>query len=326
MDSFITVAGIMIVLVAFLFVGLFLKRAGLVKSEHVSSLIGILLYAGQSMLSAKPFVTSKIVPDLALTEFMLVALAVSLAGQIIVFLVARLVFIKYKRPSDADIYTFAAVFSNAGFVGLPFLEMLTGGNDYALIFGVIYNVAFNMLIWTLGIYILTGDVKAISIRKAFVNPAILPLLVAIPMFYFPIINVFKYQPYTKLVTYLADLCAPLSMIIVGIRMSEMNIKELFSGAGVYVSAGLRLIVAPLLLIGVAMLLKLTGYFEGEMARYALSAPVLLMSLPPAASLIVFTERCGRDSHPAVKSFLGATLISVITVPLIAMLMTAVGLL
>ena len=65
--------------------------------------------------------------------------------------------------------------------GHTFLKMLTD-KPQAVLFAVIYNVVFNMLIWTLGIYILTGDKSSISV-KGFLNPAILPLFVALPLYF-----------------------------------------------------------------------------------------------------------------------------------------------
>ena len=110
----------------------------------------------------------------------------------------------------------------------------------------------------------------------------------------------------------------------GIRLADMGIKQAFVGAGNYLSSFVRLIIAPAILLGIAVFLKNIPYFS-QNGLFFLSVPIILMSMPVAATLVAFAEKTKRAIVESTRVILTSTIISTITIPLIILLVQAAGL-
>ncbi|HHW89975.1 MAG TPA: hypothetical protein GX745_03625 [Clostridiales bacterium] len=313
----------MVSLIALIIPGYALRKAKMFSDGAVSAFVSLLLYVCQPMITLSSFLEQDAAPTSKTSIFMGLSFLFSLAGHLVVFFVAKLIFFKWKNKENASAYIFATFLTNSGFLGIPFIKMLTD-KPQAVLFAVIYNVVFNMLIWTLGIYLLTGDKSAISVKKAFINPAILPLFVALPLYFFPPINIISGTPIANAISLLANISAPLSMVVVGIRLADMGIKEAFKGWGNYLSSFVGLVLAPAILLAAAVLLKNIPYFNQNDLLF-LAVPVILMSMPTAASLVAFAEKTNRAQIESTRVFLTSTILSALTIPLIILVVGAAGL-
>ena len=307
----------MLSLIALIIPGYALRKTKLFSDGAVSTLVSLLLYVCMPMITLNSFLDQTTPPTSQTAIFMGLCFAFSFLGHLIIFLVAKLVFFKWKNKENASAYIFASTFTNAGFLGIPFIKILTPIPE-AVLYAVIFNVVFNMLIWTLGIYILTGEKSSISLKKAFINPSIIPLFIALPLYFIPSINIISGTHIHNAISLLANMAAPLSMIVVGIRLADMGIKQAFVGAGNYLSSFVRLIIAPAILLGIAVFLKNIPYFS-QNGLFFLSVPIILMSMPVAATLVAFAEKTKRAIVESTRVILTSTIISTITIPLIILL-------
>ena len=66
-------------------------------------------------------------------------------------------------PADQATERFGAAFSNAGFIGIPLVQM-TFGNE-AVFYVSSFVALLNILQWTYGVMLLTGDRKYFSFQK-----------------------------------------------------------------------------------------------------------------------------------------------------------------
>lgn len=327
---------IMAVLFAFMVPGFALKKLNFIGEGGTFTLSNILLYVCQPALAVKAFcvfgaddweIVQSVSKLTLLKNFGIVA-AITVVAMGLMYGLCRLIFIKAKNRQAANVYSFIAVFSNCGFFGVPFVEMFTDGNPLAVMYVMVFNVIFNFLCWTLGVALITGSVKNIKIKKLVCNPAIISCFVAILLFFVPKINIFMIDKVSELRVfpqYLAYMTAPLSMIIVGIRLAETTPKQLFCNKGVYLAGVLRLIIAPFLTLLVGMPFwgilgqgAASGYEE-----YVYLAPVIAMTMSPAASVVAMAERFGGDKQTATAAFVTNTLLSIITVPLVISAVTAI---
>ena len=267
MTEIITKTGlIMLVLIAFALAGFLLRKTNLVKADSLGALSNILLYLCQPMLSVKAFAVNPVAPSGKLIlNFLYVALF-SFAAILLAFAVSKLVFLFMKDEQERkkrDILVFIGTFSNCTFIGLPFVEMFTGGNSEAMMYVIIFGVVFNILLWTLGAYLITQDKSQISLKRAFLNPCSIGSAIGFVLFAVPQINIFdmpKVKELQQIVTYTGNMTAPLSMLIVGVRLAELNLRELFCDKRIYLAAFVRLIVSFGLTYLLILPFKLTGVF------------------------------------------------------------------
>ena len=105
-----------------------------------------------------------------------------------------------------------------------------------------------------------------KITRALFNPTSVALFISLPLFLLlkrPLAELFEAGTYAQAFTdkllfsfdLLGNTVTPLAMIVLGIRLSEMKLKEMFASAPVYLAAAFKLILMPLLVI--LMLLPLS---------------------------------------------------------------------
>ncbi|MDF2877663.1 MAG: family transporter [Clostridia bacterium] len=216
-----------------------------------------------------------------------------------------------KDRSERGVYSFAIVFSNAGFMGYPVLQALFGKE--AIFYGAVYNITFNILLYTLGIKLMEmkGDIKSKFNLRHLINPGITASAIGLILFITGI-------PLPKFVIGTIDavgsLCTPLSMITIGAMLSGLPIRKMFSGVKVYLLASTRLIVLPLLTF---CLLKYILRIEDS---WLLAIPVIVAGMPVASNAAMMAKQYDNNSEIASQTILVSTLFSAVTIPLLAYLL------
>ncbi len=316
-ESFIRILLIMGVLIAFIAPGYILRKKKMIGEGALGALSNILLYACQPLMMIKALAVNDVRPTLTATTNIFIVFLLSAVSMIVVYFISRIVFKGVKDVKKRDVYSFTSVFSNCGFIGIPFVDIMTDGNGEALMFLAVYNLSFNILVWTLGVYLMTQNVKDVNLKRAFLNPAMIGSYVGLLLFFIPQINIFTLENTSQLAqipVYMASTTSVLSMIIVGIRMADIPLKEIVTDIGSYISAGVRLIISPLVTIAILILIDLfVAPFE---YGYVWLAVVIGSAMSPAASVVAYAEKFDGDGKTATVSFILGTFLSIITIPVL----------
>ena len=157
-ESFITVAGQVVVLFLLIGVGFVLTKLNMLKESAVSALTDIALYIATPTVIIRAFCSMEYSPsvlgDLGLS--FLVSLSIHL-----LFIVMSILLLRTKDFDKRKVIRFAVIFSNAGFMSLPLQEALLGKDG--VFHGAIYVAVFNIVLWTWGILLMSGDKSKISV-------------------------------------------------------------------------------------------------------------------------------------------------------------------
>lgn len=331
-EIFLKATLITLALLLFAVPGFVLKKLNMLGDGAKTTLGNILLYVCQPALiiaaftvfSDEDYAAILATPRTELLCNFAITAVISLLALLLVFGLCKLIFIKHQNRGAADVYTYIATFSNCGFLGVPFVKMFTDGNAVAVMYIMVFNIVFAVLIWTLGVYLITHNVKDISAKKVLLNPTIIASAVALLMFFVPQINFFMIDGCKELQILpqaLSTMTAPLAMILVGVALAELPIKSIFANPAVYVSAALRLIAAPLITFGLAAVFYniSAGYVGGlNNTDYIFLAPVIAMAMSPASLVVAMTEHYNGEKALSTAAYVNNTLLSIITVPLIVM--------
>jgi len=151
-----------------------------------------------------------------------------------------------------------------------------------------------------------------SIKRAFLNPPSLVLLIALPLFF---LKVSLPSMVLGALDTIGGLTTPLSLIILGIRLAEIKPKEIFTSGRVYLSAFIKLIVVPA--VTLAIMLGVERIFP--IGSLTVVSMFMIMGMPTASSVIMFSEMFGGDSHESAKCILFTALLSILTIPLMALI-------
>jgi len=320
LSNFLQVLLIMVVLIVFMIPGYIMRKKKMLGDESLVSLSNILLYVCQPFLMVKAFAVNPVSPTQSLLINVLWTVLFSIISMLITFGLSRLAFRKEKNLMKKNVYTFAAMFSNCGFIGIPFIDILTGGDSVSIMFVGVYNFAFNILIWTLGVYFMTGDKKSINLKKAFLNPSMIGSYIGLLLMFIPQINIFAMSNLSvlkEIPVYFSCMTSVLSMFIVGIRLADMPLKSIFTDKNAYISAFLRLIVTPVLTF--FMIMFVDTFISAFYLVGMWLAVVVSSAMSPASSVVAYAEAFGGDKETAARSFVLGTALSVITIPILVSL-------
>ena len=255
-DVLITVFSLVLLAVP----GFILAKLKILPEKASETLSVIVLYVAQTLLVVMSFQNKEYTSELGLN--MLYVAGITVFIHFIMFAVLHFIFIKKSRDDRVRVVKFASVFSNCGFMGFPFLQSLFTDPvicSETLIYGAVIISVFNILTWTVGVYMMTGDAKQVSAKKVFLNPVIIGVIIGFLLFIILKRPVLSYLPEgsagykitEKIVSSLnkiADMVTPLSMLVIGIKLANVNLKQLFMDKLAYISTGLKLVFMSLISI------------------------------------------------------------------------------
>lgn len=237
-------------------------------------------------------------------KLLLISSAVAIAFIVVSILVSRFVTKdKYLR----NIYTYGLSFSNFGFMG------------NAIVSSLFPDVFFEYIIFTLPLWILiyiwgaprlliADAEKKQTLKeslKQFINPMFVSLIIGMIIGFSGI----KLPKWTvSLFSASADCMSPIAMILTGIAVSAISLKKTFTNISIYIISIVRLVVMPLMLIGVNYFINLPD------AIYICA--LCSVSMPLGLNTIVIPSGYGKDTSVAAGMALVSHLLSVITIPII----------
>lgn len=291
------------VLLALAVPGFILRKMKMLNETAISSFVVLLMYVNQPFLLVNSFLTSEYSSDILIN--MAIVLLLSFFFLLLMFFIAKVFYNRHPDLDSKKVYSYAVIFSNCGFMGIPVIQSLFPGNSEALIYVALFNIAFNTLNWTLGIYILSGRKEYISLKKVALNPATIAVSIGLILFFF---KVPMPQEISKGISLIGNMTTPMAMIVTGIRLAEMPFKEIFKGFNIYIVSFLRLIMSPIVTFTILSVFTIAPLIK--------SVLIIIMAMPCAVTTIAFSERYGANSKEGVKCVLLSTILSVITIPIL----------
>lgn len=302
LDHFLVVLTQVGVLFALMSVGFVCNRMKVFGVETIRGLTAILFLVVTPALMIhvfqRPFDQAKLC---ALGE----TAALSFLIQAIGVFAARLVCVRDDASRERTL-RFAVIFSNVGFMGIPLQQAVLG--DEGVFFGGIYVAAFNVLCWTYGLRMMSGQKGQGGLFHIVFNPGLSGILIGLPLFLCSArLPVVLGEP----VRMLASLNTPLAMLVLGYYLAESNILRTLRVAQVWLTIALRLVALPLVAVGLlAVLLRVCDGLD----RTMLVSLIIAAAAPAAALTTVFAVRYGRDVSISVGTVALTSLLSALTIP------------
>lgn len=243
-------------------------------------------------------------PQMAGGELVLVVGAVFLLfaiGGILGWGIARLLPLDKQDRAVAWLSVF---FMNNVFIGFPVVEALFGQS--AIFCASLSNLPFNLLLFSIGVTRLRAGHGRMTLREVF-SPALIGTLIAIAIFLFRI-------PVPGLVgdtiKALSGATVPLSMIIVGISLSQVPVGKALRDWKAYAVSLVRLILCP-----IVVRLVLGLFLEGT----TLGVLTVIACCPSAAMITILCVRYGMDDTFASRVNFLSTILCAVTLPVMTSL-------
>lgn len=291
-----------IVLFLIMIVGFIAKNKDIINSQVSKKLSELLLYITSPFLVITSF-NFKFSMDMLTNAGIVFIFAV--IAHIFSIVLGMIAFRKYPDRIKS-VLKFITIFPNCGFMGFPVLESIFG--KIGIFYGSIYVVVFNLFIWTYGVMLFSGSREKGSLKELMLNPGIISVFIGIIIFLF---SIELPDPIFNTLDLVGGMTAPLSMLIVGALLADVDFKKLFYGSEIYYGSFIRLIFVPLIALAA---LRLIG-----MDEQLLKICVILVAMPAAANTAIFAEKYGADSILASRCVAVSTIFSMLTMPFIVSL-------
>ena len=306
MSFLVTLSAVAIMLI-YAVPGFLLIKTKLVKGEHIPSFSKLLMFVCQPCITVYSFRQVAFAPESLKNIGICFALAMGLQlGMVLLYFIL----LKRKRRDIIwRIVNLASVLSNCAFLGIPILEALLPEHPEALAYSSVFGVAMTLIGWSVGMYIISLDTKYIKPKKILLNPGTIGFGVALIMYFFSIRLPVGME---DMLTLLGRMSTPLCMIIMGMRLATVRIKDVFCDARQYLAVILNQILFPLLAFGIMYLMPISVIIKQSV--------VILCACPVASMVQNYAELVGKGNDKAANMVLLGTMSSIITVPLICLIL------
>lgn len=298
--------GVMFLLMA---IGVFIRKKGIVSVESARQFSNFALFIITPALLVNVF-QRDFHPEMA-ASIALSALLVAVFHLLAALLTRPL----FPHRGDGDdrsaVARLGAISSNCGFMGIPLMTAAMG--EDSMIFAAIYIGIFNIYIWSHGVMLLRRDGR-IRWKEILLSPGVLGASLGVLLYLLQI-----RLPGLLLDTlgFLSGMNTPLPMVITGVLIADLAVGETLRDLRLYFTAFVRLVGLPLVMLGLMLLARVPGWFDG--APTVVLAMVISVSCPVAISTVMMPTRFGGDAQYGAKLVALSTLLSIFTIPAVASL-------
>jgi predicted permease len=221
---------------------------------------------------------------------------------------------KANLPEDQKgVYEGLIVFGNQGFIGYAILFILLG--DIGILYTAVFNFLYIILIWTYGIYVVGRQNTSFSWKWLVFNPGVIATIIGFLLFVLP------YQwpaSFHRLFETVGLPTVPLSMLIIGILLANLNKKEVLGyiqSPHLWYSVVMRLICIPLCLVPFIFIID---------QKILLLVAVLVAATPSAPTIALYARKYGGDPYFASVGSAVSTILSMLTLTLLYGLLKLLG--
>lgn len=296
--------------------GLFLNKIGMLPNASTKYLFPLLVQVTAPCMILRAMVSAELTPEL-----MDSSVAV-LLGSVIFFAAALIVAyplvtktrLGRNHPKDSGVYLCLITMVNNGFMGMPIALVLYG--ERALYLMVLFNVVLTAWIFSAGfVQVHLGDPGAtgLSVLKSHLKSMINPAMIASLAGLFLIFSGLKLPSFVlEFIDPVADMCVPLSMIVVGVQLGESDLKTLLTRGDLWYIAFLKLIFVPALTTAALLFIPIPD--EAKLALAFGSA------FPSGVMVTAIAAQEGKNATLASEGVAFTTALSMGTIPLAAFVM------
>lgn len=301
------------VLFLLILVGIIARKSGVVSDDFRKDLSKFIIYVAMPVFIVNAIGISfqgrniknviGISNKLILLSLLMYALAIGLS-----FIMAR--FMKVNID-ERNVMQYSIVFSNVGFMGYPVIDVLYGTEG--VFYAAIYNLPFNVFVWTIGVYLISrgkDNSKDTKLLNKVLNPGVVSIIIGFALFIFDI-----RLPYTltQSIQLIGGLTTPLAMILIGLTLSTVNLKDIVKDNRCFIITAFRLAIFPAMFY---LILRFLG-FEG----YLLNIPVIISAMPVAINGAIFAMNYDSDYIFATKLVFLSSSLCLFTIPILIQILS-----
>lgn len=286
-------------------VGYALVKTGLLKSEESKVISNIVVYVCMPCVTVDAF---QIEMTKDKVQGLLLAVVVAAVVHAVMIGLVKLL----GRPLGFNsIEKASMIYSNSGNLVIPLVASVLGKEW--VFYTSAYTLVQTMLVWTHGVSVISGESQK-DIRKIVTNPNIIALFLGFFLFVsgiqLPVIV-------GSCVSSLGDMIGPVSMLVIGMLIGNVNLLWVFRQKRIYLICLIRLVVVPVAAAAAMAVIKHLGIHRD--AGNILLVVLLATAAPAAAMVTQLAQLYGKDAKYASVINVMSVIFCIVTMPLMVLL-------
>ena len=221
-------------------------------------------------------------------------------GMFLLSGLVALVIVPLLRPpaGDRGVYLFETMCGNVTYIGIPVCAAVLGGN--AAFYGSLLNIPYNLLCFSLGIWLLAGKLPL----KKILNPAFLSGVAAAILY---LLRVPVPSVLLDGCAFIGQATSPCAMLVIGSVLGSVPFKEIFTEWRAIPYVLIRLVGLGALMALLLSFLDVDPVLKGVL--------ILMASMPAATNSTMLCTIYGGNRALSAKLIFLSTALSIVTIPL-----------
>lgn len=312
LDTFLATISSMMVMLMCIVIGFILRKSGLLPENTTSVLSKLVLYVFAPAQIINAFVKNCTVESIQ-SEYLLIlygCVAVTMGLAIGIPLSSLFA----KDLDERNIYRYALVFANCGYLGNAVVELVLG--QAALYQYILFNLPLNMVIYTWGFRVLTPVAKRQkqNFLKSLLQPSVVAMIIGMALGLSGLGKVLPEFAGTTL-SNLAVCMGPAAMLLTGFTIGGFAFGSLFRNRKVYFATALRLLVLPCVVVAVLYLLGAD--------KQTLILAMVAFGAALGLNTVVIPAAYDGDTHTGASMAVISHMAAVVTIPLLYALLNRI---
>lgn len=233
---------------------------------------------------------------LSFAEVLLLAVGYNVISIIISFSSWRKTEIRRQKP-----LRYGTIVSNGGFLGNPVIEGIYGTEG--LFYASVFLLPGRIVMWSIGTSCFMKGGEGNLLKKILTHPCIVAIYLGLAA----MVSGIEFPVFLEnTISGISNCNTPLSMMLVGMMLAEMNPRGLIDRTMVRYTA-VRLVVIPAIVFAITAFLEVAPLFRG--------IAVIIAGMPAPVTTALLSSKYDGDEEYATGMIFLTTVLSLFTLPL-----------
>lgn len=293
-ENMINMQMMMFLLVA---IGFFIRKKGIVNTEGRMNMIDLCLNITLPFNVLYSFMRKW---DWNLFKACGIILLLSIGFNVISVFFSAILY-KKKEEQQQKPLKYGTIISNSGFLGNPMVEGIYGSDG--LLYAALFMLPVRIVMWTIGIAVFLKGKNDKLWKNILTHPCIVAIYVGVII----MVSGIQFPVFVeKTITGISNCNTPLSMMLIGMMLAEVNPKGLIDKTMVFYTA-IRLLIIPAVVFVITAFLPIDTMLRG--------ITVIMAGMPAPITTALLSAKYGGDEKYATGMIFLSTIFSLITLPL-----------
>lgn len=278
-------------------IGYIIRKKGIVGGEGRKNMVDLCLYITLPFNIVNAFLGEW---DWSMLFSSGLILLLSIGYNVVSILIS---FFLFKKEEDRQQKTlrYGTIVSNGSFLGNPVLEGVYGTTG--LFYASLFMLPVRVVVWTVGVSVFLKGHKENALKKVLTHPCIVAMYVGA---FFMLTGITLPSFLQNTISGISSSNTPLSMMLVGMMLAEINPKGLINKTMVFYTF-IRLIGISAIIFAITAFLPIDPMLRG--------ITVIMAGMPAPITTALLASKYGGDEKCATGMIFLSTIASLVTLPI-----------